>query len=169
MGSATNLDWRTPEIAYRPPCPDLDGDGWTVKLGDDLDLKKARTRHAMVLGALDAEFNRATGLLELGHDWDGEGSSGYSTITLNRSIQFLKHHATYLWQTLGVDCPVPKMGPGPNGTIDIHWKEHNWELLVNIPETGVAAFYGDDYGKQKIKGSLEPEKFNSGIAEWLKK
>jgi hypothetical protein len=118
---------------------------------------------------LEAEIQKARLLLELDEDWDGEGSSGYSLATLNRAIRFVKTYAARLWSARGSEPPIPSIGPGPEGSIDIHWKQPSWELLVNIPAdvNQMAAFYGDNYGTQKIKGRVNPEVFNLGIAEWL--
>jgi len=118
---------------------------------------------------LDAEIERAKLLLALGEDWDGEGSPGYSGTTLDRAIAFLNMHTERLSDMYGIQVPIPSIGPGPEGSIDIHWKQPTWELLVNIPEDveKMAAFYGDNYGSQKVRGSLNPEYFNVGIAEWL--
>ena len=74
-----------------------------------------------------------------------------------------------LWESWGMRLPVPRIGPGPEGSIDLHWKQPSWELLVNIPADAneMATFYGDNYGVQKIRGTLDPQKFNLGIAAWL--
>ena len=118
---------------------------------------------------LEAEIEQAKLILNLGDDWDGEGSASYSEATLERAIAFLNMHMERLWKSYGIPSPIPSIGPGPDGSIDVHWKQPTWELLVNIPGDAneMAAFYGDNYGTQKIKGSLNPECFNLGIAEWL--
>ncbi|HVA18426.1 MAG TPA: hypothetical protein VMV59_12010 [Candidatus Dormibacteraeota bacterium] len=118
---------------------------------------------------LKAEFERAREILKLKDDWDGEGSVGYSTETLDRAILFVSTHASKLWESFGLAAPIPTIGPGPDGSIDVHWKLPAWELLVNIPQNSdaMATFYGDDYGAQKIRGSFDPRRFNSGVAEWL--
>ena len=118
---------------------------------------------------LKAEIDQAKRILELKDDWDGEGSPGYSEDTFNRAIAFLTTHAQWLWESCGICLPVPRIGPGPDGSIDIHWKQTSWELLVNIPADAseMATFYGDNYEAQKIRGSLDPKNFNLGIATWL--
>ncbi|MBI2819318.1 MAG: hypothetical protein HYX73_04995 [Acidobacteria bacterium] len=118
---------------------------------------------------LKAEIEQAKQILELEDDWDGEGSPGYSADTFNRAISFLTMEAEGLWESWGIRLPVPRIGPGPEGSIDLHWKQPSWELLVNIPADAneMATFYGDNYGVQKIRGSLDPRNFNLGIATWL--
>jgi hypothetical protein len=118
---------------------------------------------------LEAEIAQAKLLMGLGDNWDGEGSPGYSEATLDRAVAFVNAHTERLWDMYLVQPPIPSIGPGPEGSIDIHWKQPTWELLVNIPADvdKMASFYGDNYRTQKIKGSLDPEYFNLGIAEWL--
>jgi len=118
---------------------------------------------------LKAEIEQAKRILELHEDWDGEGSPGYSEETLKRAIDFLDTHVEQLWKSFGFRPPIPRIGPGPDGSVDLHWKDASWELLVNIPRdiNKMAAFYGDDYGVQKIRGTVESQKFNLVIAAWL--
>jgi len=118
---------------------------------------------------LKAEVERAQEILELDHDWDGEGSAGYSKNTLDRAVDFLRVHSTKGYDLCSAYPPAPRIGPGPNGSIDLHWKQKTWELLVNVPanDAGMAVFYGDDYGNQKIKGSFDPKTVNLGIVAWL--
>lgn len=119
---------------------------------------------------LDAEIDRAKGILTLPDDWDGEGSSSYSATTFDRAVEFLKTHSKSL-RAFGLEMPIPTIAPGPAGSIDVHWKRTSWELLVNIPAEGgrVASFYGDDYGVQQIRGTLNTEAGNSGLVAWLMK
>jgi len=117
---------------------------------------------------LKAEIEQAKNLLKLAHDCDDEGSPTYSKGTLDRAVAFLTAHSEQ-FKKFGLHLPVPKINPGPDGSVDIHWKRQSWELLVNIPADAneMAGFYGDNYGSQKIKGSLDPNTFNFGIANWL--
>jgi hypothetical protein len=118
---------------------------------------------------LKAEIEQGKRILELEDDWDGEGSLGYSKETLNRAESFLKMHIEGLWKSFSIRLPIPKIGPGPDGSIDLYWKQSSWELLVNIPADAheMATFYGDNYGSIKNRGNLDPTKFNLGFATWL--
>jgi hypothetical protein len=118
---------------------------------------------------LKAEIEVAQEILKLADDWDGEGSSAYSAHTLSRAIEFLKAHSAKGFALRSAYPPVPRIGPGPDGSIDLHWKQKAWELLVNIPkdDSQMAVFYGDDYGTAKIKGSFDPKAVNLGIINWL--
>lgn len=134
-----------------------------------VDLRDEVLSNQQAVEELAAEISQARRILELEENWDGEGSTGYSEDTLNRAFAFLSTHVEGLWGKYGLSSPIPRIAPGPNGSIDLHWKQPSWELLVNIPEDAnqVATFYGDDYGVQKIRGSLHQSGFHWKIAAWL--
>jgi len=116
-----------------------------------------------------AEIERAQAILELEDDWDGEGSPPYSRTTLDRAIAFVTSYGRRLWEMHGMQLPIPKIGPGPDASIDLHWKQTSRELLVNIPADAnqLSVFYGDNYGTQSIKGSIDLDDFNLVLAQWL--
>lgn len=118
---------------------------------------------------LEMEIRRSQQILDLEDDWDGNGSPPYAADTLNRATSFLVAHSDWLWRSHGVRIPVPTIGPGPEGSIDLYWKRTGWELLVNIPvETEKpATFSGNNYGTETSKGSFDPGKRNITIASWL--
>ena len=119
---------------------------------------------------LEAEIESARMLLRLPDNWDGEGSAPYSENTLKRAIAFVRMHIERVWEA-GINAPAPRISAGPDGSIDVHWKQRAWELLVNVPadETQPAAFYGDDYGAGVIKGTIDTARYSFGLLEWLMK
>ncbi len=128
---------------------------WERKEDEDRDLK--------------AEIEQAKKILELKHGWDDDSGSPVSKDTLDRAIAFLTMHSEQIKKNYNLQLPVPQIGAGPKGSIDLHWKRSAWELLINIPANAneMAVFYGDNYGAQKIKGSVDPRIFNLGLASWL--
>jgi hypothetical protein len=118
---------------------------------------------------LKAEIEHAKTILTLTDDWDDEGSPAYSKNALARAVAFVAAHSAKGHDLCSSYPPAPRIGPGPDGSIDLHWKQKTWELLVNIPadDTQMAVFYGDDYGAAKIKGSFDPKTVNLGIVNWL--
>ena len=108
-------------------------------------------------------------ILELKDDWDGEGSLGYTKAVWNRACKFVTHNATEALNRHATVIQAPKILPGPDGSIDVHWKTAARELLVNIPRLPdqPAEFYGDDYGSLQIKGRLNPENPPSALLLWL--
>src|SRR3989442_5063858 len=61
-------------------------------------------------------------ILELGPNWDDAGSPPYEEETWKRAVEFLENHGEWFWQLHGSPMPVPNIDPGPDGSIDIHWK-----------------------------------------------
>ena len=117
----------------------------------------------------EALASASASLLGLQQDWDGEGSPGYSEETCDRMSKFLLNHSKQLAAACGIEALIPKILPGPNGSIDLLWKSDDYELLLNIPADlqSPASFYGDDQGSLCIKGTLDPDKINQGILQWL--
>ena len=115
----------------------------------------------------DAEVGRAKSIIA---DPEQHGDETlYSEETLGRAITFLKTHIEWVWRTCGTKAPIPTIGPGPNESVDLYWKQPSWKLLVNIPadKDALATFYGDDYGRQRTKGSLDPNELSSTVVAWL--
>lgn len=116
---------------------------------------------------LEAEIGQAESVLRL-PEMNGQEQL-YSEKTLDRAVAFLKMHIEELWRSYGFRASVPVIGPGPDGSVDLFWERVSWKLLVNIPATtdALATFYGDDHGRQKTKGSFDPNKFSFSIAACL--
>jgi hypothetical protein len=116
---------------------------------------------------LAGELEHAKRLLDNYVPEDGEGNP-YSSDTLERARIFLDIHMNWAWRR-GSLAPIPKVGLGPDGSIDLYWRTPDWKLLVNIPADRCksATFYGDDYNRQRTKGSLDPEELSIPIIAWL--
>jgi hypothetical protein len=124
------------------------------------------------LEGIEEEIGRSRRILDLPEDWDEEGAVGYSEDTWARAIQYLRRQALACWFHQGVAIPRPRIGPGPAGSIDIHWQTASYELLINVPrdESARATFYGDDYGALSIKGTFDPSAQPAGhlaLVSWL--
>lgn len=119
---------------------------------------------------LKKELNRAReAILELKDDWDGEGSSGYHQTTWDRAEVFVTEHVKSVFQKSG-RIPIPKILPGPDESIDLHWRTDCFELLVNVPAShdDPVSFYGDDYSDQSsIKGTFDAKSVSRVLVEWL--
>jgi len=116
---------------------------------------------------LEAEIQHAKTILGQPEMTAQEGI--YSEETLDRAIAFLRTHIEGLWQSHGLNAPIPTIGPGPAGSVDLYWAQPSWRLLVNIPAAtnALATFYTDDRGQQKTRGSVDPNKFSVSIAACL--
>lgn len=109
-------------------------------------------------------------ILSLKDNWDKEGSKGYKEEIWNRSISFLRQLYQKLYGEYKIEIAIPDILPGPEGSIDIHWKTEKYELLINIPSdlNEPASFYGDNYSNLKIQGTFELKQLNIMLIDWLK-
>jgi hypothetical protein len=118
---------------------------------------------------------RSRTILSLNDDWDEQGSPGYSEQTWKRAIQFLLRNVTLVWRRHRVPVPVPRILPGPEGSIDLHWRTPARELLINIPASPeeAASYYGDDIEEgteSAIRGKgLDTNADSEWILLWLTK
>jgi hypothetical protein len=117
---------------------------------------------------LEAEIERSKQILTLQAELASGGTTVYSEDTLHRSIAFLVAHSEWLRRSCGLKLPTPAIGIGPNGSVDLYWKEPTRQLLINMPAKAdeLATFYGN-YGIQKIRGSFDLRKLQYSIAAWL--
>lgn len=118
-----------------------------------------------IIRAIEAARN----ILDRTDDWDGEGSVGYAESTWNRATEFLKSSAFALKVHSDRETEAPRILPGPEGSIDLHWKTDTHELLINIPAAHEepADFYGDSGSSNWIKGKLDTSAQNEWILMWL--
>lgn len=126
----------------------------------------ARRRFTPIAAAIEA--SRA--MLDLPDDWDGEGSPAYDEATWQRAVHFLVRHVLSFWEEYGTVPEAPKVRKGPQGSIDLHWRTANRELLINIPVaiSEPIDFYGDDReGGHQVKGTLDPAETNLWLLRWL--
>ena len=109
-------------------------------------------------------------MLDLEQDWDGEGASPIEEPTWKRAVEFLRRNASVLWKSYGCRIDNLTLAPLADGSIDLHWKMANRELLINIPPTTQrwADYYGDNRkGGNIVKGTLDTESANHWLFVWL--
>jgi hypothetical protein len=84
-----------------------------------------------------------------------------------KAVRFVGSQIAWAYEH-GLVLDIPDIGPGPDdGSIDVHWCTKKYELLVNVKRSEQAAFYGDDYGERKIKGSFDIEDTEETSQEFL--
>jgi hypothetical protein len=124
---------------------------------------------ASEINSLKEAIDKSRSILQLKDNWDDAGSVRYSESTWNRAQFFLMSNALRLWRSHRRCFAAPRILPGPEGSIDLHWKTADRELLINVPARleGSISYYGDDKGegtKNAIRGkNLE----SSTDAEWI--
>ena len=125
--------------------------------------------------AFDKSLENSRSLLDLKDNWDGEGSAGYTKSTWTRARDFLFRHAFRFFRSQKKCFDPPEILPGPNGSIDLHWKTDARELLINVPARpeDTIAYYGDDEAEgteNAIRGkNIESSKDPGWIFLWLTK
>ena len=120
------------------------------------------------LADLMCEISRSREILALPDDWNDEGAPRFDEATWERATDFLKHHARLLLVRSGVTLPTPRILPGSNGGIDLHWETDLRELLINVPPGNApAGFYGEAMGTNSIKGKVAVEATDLGLFKWL--
>ena len=114
-------------------------------------------------------LQNAKAMLELPDDWDDAGSPAIEAPTLRRAAVLLILHAAMVWAHFSVVVPTPRILPGPEGSVDLHWKTNRRELLINIPSYPQvpSPYYGDDLGSDRRKGVIEPGAVNLELFAWL--
>ena len=114
-------------------------------------------------------INKSRNILELKDNWDDEGSVGFSEFTWRRAEGFLMKNAMRLWRSHQKCFDPPKISGGPEGSIDLHWKTDNRELLINIPASSEdpIGYYGDDRAEETTDAVRGKDLESSPDAEWI--
>jgi hypothetical protein len=108
-------------------------------------------------------------ILSLEDNWDEEGSIAYRESTWTRATHFIQNVTVNHWRISKSWVIPPRILPGPEGSIDIHWRTPGKELLINVPadEDISAGYYGSGNTKDTIKGKLDTSLPNLWILAWL--
>ncbi len=140
---------------------------WTVKRSSR--NKQTRQARTGIPKNIEKAITSSRGILDLNEDWDDQGSAAYKQATWQRACDFLERQTRLARETFRSNLPAPRILPGPDGSIDVHWKTPRLELLVNIPEdqNKLATFYGDDFGNLAIRGNLNPAEAKTALVAWL--
>ena len=121
--------------------------------------------------AISAAIQQSKRIIEWEDNWDSEGSPAYSEATWRRATDLLRRSVLSVWQSSGLIVDVPRIAPGPDGSIDIHWRNGNRKLLINIPTdaNGYATFYGEKGPDNTVEGNLNTSSDNQWLLMWLMK
>lgn len=93
---------------------------------------------------LDIEIKKSEYILDLKENFDGEGSVSYTYDVWKKATEFTKRLFEYYYSVYGDTPSIPKIYHGPNNTIDIFWTNRMFDLLINVPEVGMASFSYDE-------------------------
>ena len=96
--------------------------------------------------------------------------SGYTEETWKRAMEFLWKMAEVFYDRLGGrNFFPPAINPGPNGSIDLHWNQQKFELLLNFPASPVqfpSCHGADSYGVKHDR-ELNHPKDHVAMARWV--
>lgn len=81
----------------------------------------------------------------------------------------MKRLAYQAWHAKQRLIEAPHILPVPDGSVDLHWKTSEFDLLVNVPEDDAepVTFSVDDYGKNSSTGTLDLDHLNRVLIFWL--
>ncbi|MGO9060087.1 MAG: hypothetical protein ACLQU2_22305 [Candidatus Binataceae bacterium] len=129
---------------------ELDATNWFVNVQSNWEVLPNQ------LQEIGKELASSRYILELVWEDDEDGAP-CTEETWSRAATLLAQISLSLFEKGGEKIDVPRILPGPNGSIDIHWDKLDYELLINIPADpkASATFYGDNREKSKIKGSFD--------------
>jgi len=121
------------------------------------------------LSSIKRAISASEWILSLPDNWDDDGSGGYNFATLKSAISFLVDYAVEILNKEDVLIQPPRITPGPDGSIDLHWVENKYGLLLNFePEpSDVITFYGEEGNGNYIKGKLKRGEINRAILLFL--
>ena len=121
------------------------------------------------INSLRDAIDKSRYILELKDDWDDAEGVGYSEPTWNRAQSFLMRNALKLWRSHKICFDAPRILPGPEGSIDLHWKTADRELLINVPARSQEsiAYYGDD-NREGTENAIRGKDLESSTdGEWI--
>lgn len=82
-------------------------------------------------------------MTQLLDDWDDDGGKAVSK-DLASCVETFLTKMDAMARNWNRKVPDPHVSPGPEDTVDIHWKDKESELLVNVKNAdGLCSFYGE--------------------------
>ena len=136
----------------------------------DISPEKTLTLPAK-LYKLAESIKKSRYILDLEDDFDDEGSSGYEFETWKRAVDFLVNSAKWALEKNSAVIDNPNIYHGPDGSIDVLWKNADYRLLINFPKDNAnpVTFYGDDCKANKIEGTFDLSKNDFGLLQLMLK
>jgi hypothetical protein len=104
---------------------------------------------------LENQIKESMYILDLQDNWDGENSKSYNIESWLAGVQFTIDFYLWLTKIYNGKFYVPKIYHGPNGSIDIMWRENDFRLFINIdaPKNS-GSYYSDKSTAQFSEGQF---------------
>lgn len=93
-------------------------------------------------------------VLSLPKDFDGDGSPSYERETVDKAVRYIQKMQELARTQRKILIENPRLLPGPNGSIDLHWKNEKYEILLNVPKGDSPASYFMSHGSDEIRGQI---------------
>jgi hypothetical protein len=108
-------------------------------------------------------------ILSLPEGFDEENSKAYQVETVDRAVMFVKKLAISALKVNNTVIPAPKILPGPDGSIDVCWKQDTFSLLINFPAEAedLPTYFGEDTTGNTTEGSFDGSKLDQVFWFWL--
>lgn len=81
---------------------------------------------------LESAIEESRWIIALDEDWDGPIVMPYNYSTWSTAVQFTRDVHAGLW----VELPIPRILPGPEGSIDLIWDTPERSVLANVSQDG---------------------------------
>lgn len=147
------IDWREPL------------DKWTIPLES---LRIIKHRFSSDIDNFGVKIDESINLI-LDYREDGEEREIYSRQYLIRIKQFLLSLRRNLLQEFNLSLNMPYILPGPDESIDVHWDQSKYKLLINLPKeiSEEITVVGHRNRKNVIKLSTDSQSAIRGLIIWL--
>jgi hypothetical protein len=113
------------------------------------------------------EIKNAVSFLKNVEDWDtDEEGELYTFSKLQKAANFLVDYALWVLGEHDLVIATPNIYPGPDGSVDILWKNEEFKLLINVqPHPNVfATFFGKvNDGEEFIEGKFKTGNINQNV------
>ena len=112
------------------------------------------------------EIENAVTFLENMEDWDADEGEHYTFSTLKNAVTFLVDYSIWVLDEHSFVIPTPKIYPGPDGSVDILWKNEKFKLLVNIkpyPDLFATFFGKTNEGEEFVEGKFKIGNINQNV------
>jgi len=93
---------------------------------------------------LENQIKESMYILDLKDNWDGENSKAYNFENWLAGVQFTIDFYLWLTKIYNGKFYIPKIYHGPNGSIDIMWRENDFRLFINIDALNDSGSYYSD-------------------------
>jgi hypothetical protein len=126
------------------------------------------TKNGLTFSELLSVIKESSKITEIPDNFDEEGSPGYTNNTwLRAGYTLIEMWKETVSKEIGF-LYLPKILPGPSGSIDLYWKSPILELLVNVHRDlhEETTYYGRRKDGAEIEGTIKGGDF-SDIVEFL--